>query len=125
MEILELVQRAGKHDLSDPSALSDYFEAIRLLEKSDFKTAHELSKKVRQISARETKRQKSRKMLELNKKTLLFDAPYNFDAFLRYIEWDRQNDKRFYMPRRKVLLPIVNAFQQVADGELDLLTISH
>ena len=124
MEILELVQRAGKHDLSDPSALSDYFEAIRLLEKSDFKTAHELSKKVRQISARETKRQKSRKMLELNKKTLLFDAPYNFDCYMQYVEWDREPSKRFWIPRRPQLLPVCNAIQDLTDDKLDILAIS-
>ena len=51
MEILELVQRAGKHDLSDPSALSDYFEAIRLLEASDFKMAHEMRTATRALHA--------------------------------------------------------------------------
>lgn len=69
--------------------------------------------------------------LELYNKTLLFDAQSggktgkgDFDCFLRYIECNRDLDKRFYYPRRKTLLPIVTALQKVHDGELDLTTIS-
>ena len=124
MDIHILVEKAFQRDLSDPSALNDAFDALRLLEDEDFALAHEKNKEVRRLSAKYAKEQNSMKMFELNKRSLLFDAPYDFDCFLRYIEWQRPNDKRFYMPRRKVLLPIVNAFQQVADGELDLLTVS-
>ena len=124
MEIHKLVGKAFKRDLSDPSALNDAFDALRLLEPDDFNLAHEKNKEVRRLSAKYAAERTDMKMFELNKRALLFDAPYDFDAFLRYIEWNRPNDKRFYMPRRKVLLPIVNAFQQVADGELDLLTVS-
>ena len=124
MEIHKLVEKAFKRDLSDPSALNDAFDSLRLLEPEDFTLAHEKNKEVRRLSAKYAAERTDMKMFELNKRSLLFDAPYSFDCFLRYIEWNRPNDKRFYMPRRKVLLPIVNAFQQVADGELDLLTVS-
>ena len=125
MEIHKLVEKAFKRDLSDPSALSDAFDVLRLLEAKDgFEEAHRRNKEVRRLSAKYAAERTDAKMFELNKRSLLFDAPYDFDAFLRYIEWNRSNYKRFYMPRRKVLLPIVNAFQQVADGELDLLTVS-
>lgn len=125
MDIHTLVDKAFKRDLSDPSALSDAFDVLRLLETQDgFEEAHRRNKEVRRLSAKYAAERTDAKMFELNKRSLLFDAPYSFDCFLRYIEWNRPNDKRFYMPRRKVLLPIVNAFQQVADGELDLLTVS-
>lgn len=125
MDIHTLVDKAFKRDLSDPSALSDAFDVLRLLEAQDgFEEAHRRNKEVRRLSAKYAAERTDAKMFELNKRSLLFDAPYDFDCFLRYIEWQRPNDKRFYMPRRKVLLPIVNAFQQVADGELDLLTVS-
>lgn len=125
MEIHRLVNKAFRRDLSDASALSDAFETLRLLaEQGGFEEAHRRNKEVRRLSARYAAERTDVKMFELNKRALLFDAPYDFDAFLRYIEWNRPNDKRFYMPRRKVLLPIVNAFQQVSDGELDLLTVS-
>lgn len=57
-------------------------------------------------------------------RSLLIDAPVSFDAFMLYLEKNRQPQERFYLPRRKVLKPIVEAFQMVADGKLDLLTVS-
>lgn len=124
LEIHELARKAQARDLSDAGALNDLFDVCRLMEETDFQGAHELNKEVRRLSARYAKEQVSERMFELNKRSLLFDAPYNFESFLMYIEWARPNDKRFYLPRRKSLRPIVQAFQQVADGELDLLTVS-
>ncbi len=60
----------------------------------------------------------------LYRKSLLLDAPVDFDSFLLYLELNRDPDERFYPPRRKVLRPIVNAYQEVQDGKLDLLTVS-
>ena len=45
MEIRELVERAFRRDLSDPSALNDAFDSLRLLEPEDFKLAHERNKR--------------------------------------------------------------------------------
>lgn len=56
--------------------------------------------------------------------SMLLDAPVDFDAFMLYLEKNRNRDDKFYLPRRKVLQPIVDAFQEVADGKLDLLTVS-
>lgn len=124
MEIRELTERAFKRDLSDASALSDAFEVLRLLEAEDFEAAHERNKEIRRLSGKYAKEQNSLKMLEMNKRSLLFDAPYSFDCYLRYIEWNRKPSELFYMPRRHYLLPIVNAYQEVLDGKLKLLTIS-
>jgi predicted phage terminase large subunit-like protein len=124
MEIRELVKRAFQRDLSDPSALSDAFDSIRLLEPADFKLAHERNKEVRRLSAKFAAEQKSLRMFELNKRSLLFDAPYDFDAHCRYIEWNREPSKRFYLPRRKQLYRVAKALQRLADNELDLLAIS-
>ena len=124
MEIRELVERAFQRDLSDPSALSDAFDSIRLLEPEDFKLAHEKNKEVRRLSAKFAAEQKNLRMFELNKRSLLFDAPYDFDAFLRYLEWDRKPEKRFYLPRRHYLKKYVDAYQEILDGKLDFLSIS-
>lgn len=125
MEIHKLVDKAFKRDLSDPSALSDAFDTLRLLETQDgFDEAHRRNKEVRRLSAKYAKEQNSIKMFELNKRSLLFDAPYDFQAYCMYIEWNRANDKRFYIPRRKQLLPVAKSLQRLADGELDLLAVS-
>ena len=65
-----------------------------------------------------------RAAVELYRKTLLFDAPHDFDAYCRYLEWAREPRKRFYEPRRKQLKPMVDALQDLEDGKLELLTIS-
>lgn len=66
----------------------------------------------------------ARKLIDLQKQILLCGAPYLFDHFIQYIEWDRDPEKRFYLPRRKVLKQVVDALQALADGDLELLTIS-
>ena len=53
MEIHKLVEKAFKRDLSDPSALSDAFDVLRLLEAQDgFEEAHRRNKEVRRLSAK-------------------------------------------------------------------------
>lgn len=56
--------------------------------------------------------------------TLLFEAPYLVDSYFRYIERDDKPNKRFYQPRAKVLKPIIDAYQELYDGKLDLLSVS-
>lgn len=54
----------------------------------------------------------------------LVDAPVDFDAYCLYIERNRDQKKRFYAPRRKQLLRVVNQLQRLMDDELDILGIS-
>lgn len=123
MEIRELVARAFQRDLSDPSALSDAFDSIRLLEPENFTLAHERNKEIRRLSAKYAAERTDAKMFELNKRSLLFDAPYDFDAAIRYAEWNREPKKKFYMPRRKQLLPIVQAMQRLEERNIRILGV--
>lgn len=62
---------------------------------------------------------------ELWETTLLFEAPYLVDSFFEYIELDEADPyKRFYFPRKRVLQPIVSAYQEIYDGKLDFLSVS-
>lgn len=61
---------------------------------------------------------------DLHKRSLLAIAPKDLESFLLYVEWDRDPGKKFYVPRRKQLKPIVSAMQELADDKLDLLTVS-
>lgn len=124
MGLKELAKKASQRDLSDVSALSDFFDTVRLLSNEDIALAREYNKTIRALSAKYAREQKSTKMLDLNKRALLFDAPYDFDAHCMYIEWNRSNEKRFYLPRRKQLLPVAKALQRLSDGALNLLAVS-
>ena len=53
------------------------------------------------------------------------EAPYLVDSFFTYIECDEKDPyKRFYLPRRERLKPIITAYQEVYDGKLDFLSVS-
>ena len=55
----------------------------------------------------------------------LVDAPVDFDAYMLYMEKNRDQKKRFYAPRRKQLFKVVNALQELNDSdELSILGIS-
>lgn len=66
----------------------------------------------------------ARNLMVLHRRTLLSAATYDFDSYIQFIEWDREPQKRFYLPRRKTLKQIVDALQDLADDKLDLLAIS-
>lgn len=66
----------------------------------------------------------AKKLIGLHKRALLAAAPDDFDCYLQYVEWAREPEKRFYMPRRRVLKQVVDALQELADDRLDLLSIS-
>lgn len=55
---------------------------------------------------------------------LRVNARDDFDSYMLYMEWGREPEKRFYQPRRHVLLPLVGDLQDLADGRLDFLSIS-
>lgn len=57
-------------------------------------------------------------------RSLLIDAPVSFDAFLLYVEKNRDVKKRFYFPRRDKLLRVVNLLQDLADDKYDIVGIS-
>lgn len=65
-----------------------------------------------------------KEIYRLHRRVLLAAAPYDFDSYLLYLEWEREPYKKFYVPRRKVLKPLVQAMQDMIDDKIDLLTIS-
>lgn len=65
-----------------------------------------------------------RKIFSLHKRVCLAAAPYDFDSYLLYVEWNRPPEKKFYPPRRRVLKQVVDCLQELADDKLDLLSIS-
>lgn len=56
--------------------------------------------------------------------TFFYAAPYDFHSFLLYMEKDREPEKQFYVPRMKVLRPIVQDLQDLADDKLDIYGLS-
>ena len=138
MDYKDAALRLIEKGQEDYGALKDAFDMVRCLElegsvevdgvlihnKANFDDAHMIAKQIRSLSAKAVLHGGGPLMLDLNKRCLLFDAPYDFDAFLRYIEWNRPKEKRFYEPRRKRLKLVADEMQKIADDELDILGIS-
>lgn len=109
----------------DFQCYDDIFQLCRDYEKKELKEAHALNMEMRgKLSAVIGKADDVEKWFDLYKRSLLFDAPHYFDAYMLYLEINRAPSERFYQPRRKVLKRLVDALQKLADNELDELFLS-
>ena len=61
------------------------------------------------------------KLMIILKDTYTYRGKVDFESFLLAMEWDRDENKRFYLPRKPQLRPVVAEMQRLADGELDVL----
>lgn len=124
-DALRLIKEIEKDGMT---VVRDHKERVvsRHYDEDNFRTAHAHSVLLREhLSQFEPKTaEDEEKLLRLYRDVLLFDAPYDFDCFCRYIEWDREEDKKFYMPRRKQLLPLARALQRLEERKIRLLCIS-
>lgn len=64
------------------------------------------------------------RMNQAYRRSLLMDAQVDFDAYLLYVESNRDAKKQFYLPRREKLLRVVNLLQDLADDKYDIVGIS-
>ena len=55
---------------------------------------------------------------------LELDAACDFDAYMQFMEWGRPPKKRFYQPRRAVLIPVAMDLQDLFDGRIELYSLS-
>ena len=124
--VLKYVEIKG----DDPSAYEDGLAVLYGHTRSGEKEYHDYNKQFRSRITAAMRRMadgewpKLERMNEVFYKSLLMDAQVSFDAYCMYIEKNRDPKKRFYMPRRKKLLQIVNALQDLMDDRLDMLGIS-
>lgn len=64
------------------------------------------------------------KLLELIESMLALDCRMDFDAYMQYLEWDREPEKKFWQPRREKLYVLCEALQDLYDDRLDFLAFS-
>lgn len=124
-QTLQAIRTAIERRPGDFEAYKDYFDVVRAL--PDKRASYPYNTWLRNVTAQQVRScavGDVPKFYELNKKTYLWMAQDDFHSFLIYIEWSRPPEKRFYQPRMRTLKPMVQAFQEIHDGELDLLTVS-
>lgn len=95
-----------------------------VFDQANFRAAHDLAKQLQKAAAVAARNGGGSKMDQLYKSCLKFNAPYDFDSFCLFIEFNRPMKGQFYLPRRKQLRPLVTEMQRLEDDELDILGIS-
>lgn len=110
---------------ADFEAYQDLFSLCRDWASEDHAAAHKTNNLLRGKLLTQAAKGQEGSFYGLWRKSLLFEAPDDFDSYLTYMELDRPMKKRFYAPRRKQLKPVVDAIQALCgDDKLDLLTVS-
>lgn len=116
---MELIERIMRITPQTEETLTDVFS---ILQGAEDKKA--VDKYVRWVRA-EAMKIKTPEMFELVRQTYIYQARGgNFDSYCIALEWNREPEKRFYLPRRHVLKVLVDDLQDLFDGKLDFLGVS-
>ena len=119
MEIKEKIKRTIEKNGADIEKLTDLFSMVQHCE--DQVERREWLLYVRS----EARKLRSADSYELIRKTYVLGAQDgSFDDYCIALEWYRDPEKRFYLPRRMVLKPLVDDLQDLFDGKLDFLGVS-
>lgn len=125
----KLVRKLEKLTKTAPSHANfdNMFEAVRHLQdvevQLDF-VKYIKSNAIKGVRDESLKQEERDGYYTLYTRCLLFEAPYLFESYLIYMEINRPYEKKFYMPRAKVLHQLVKHYQDVADGVIKFLGIS-
>lgn len=144
---MELIERISNYVIAHPEdigAYNDYFSSMVEMEKPitdvqhwhtptehEFLEAHRHNRIMRQCVTNELKHcietgtyTNAEALNDYLFKSLVFGARYYFADYLQAVEFGKRFDKKFYAPRSGYLKPYVEAYQDILDGNLDVLSIS-
>lgn len=121
----EIIVRLLKSDLSDYGNLLSLLGMANEVIREDKELSRKLANKVRFLALRLCATGDI-KYYDLYNKALLFLAQEHkdFDAYLLYVEKNRDPEDRYYQPRRNKIYWLVQKMQRLIDDELDILSIS-
>ena len=126
--MITLIKKISKKTKKTVQDYKDMYHLCLELRKTDLKSAVkymvELSNELEQVIIQSNNEKYIVELYGLYKQVLLSSAPYHFESYLLYVEWNREPEKKFYPPRRKVLKVLVDDLQDLADGNIDFLGIS-
>ena len=129
-ELVRAIQQSIEDKPFEVSGYQDLYSTLREIGEQDkaysIELAKWLSQRLEKIVPQMAQSDilSAQKLMRLHKDTLLEAAPYDFDSYCLYLEFDRDPEKKFYAPRRKVLKPLVNDLQDLYEGKIDFLGVS-
>ena len=131
--MLDLIQKIAKKLEKEPTSYRIHYdlyqiarELLKTDEKSGVKWLKWLSERCEEMVSKTFAHdlEKAREFVSLHKRVLLAAAPYDFDSYCLYLEFNRDPEKKFYLPRRKILKVLVDDLQDLSEGKIDFLGIS-
>ena len=126
--LLEKIAEKIKKDPHDYRAYSDLLAICRETMKTDIPLARkyleQLSDDLEKLIPTIEDIGQMRKMFALHREVVFAGAKDSFHLCLLAAEWNRDPEKKFYVPRMSVLREVVEALQDLEDGKLDLAAIS-
>lgn len=123
-KIIDGIRRAIGRDPKDPIVYEDFFSYTRNAGDSELELTRELKGRIKRALTLSPSSATTERLYLLNRKVLCYEAPNLFDSFMLYNEIDRPLQEQFWFPRRKRLMHIANALQELENGELDELFLS-
>lgn len=137
-ECVALCEAIAAYGTDSLSVAKDYFDALRGLAQDDTAESYEeelaymvargkeFFDVVNRMLARSAAARTSAapEWYELKRKVCLLLAPHSFDHYMQYVEWNREPSRKFWLPRRKILLRICNDLQDLEEHKIRFLGVS-
>ena len=138
-ECVTLCESIAAYGLDSLSVAKDYFDALRLCnaDERDFELQEEriaymlargrefydvvIAGLSRALSANVPS---AADWYELKRKICLLLAPHSFDHYMQYVEWNREPQRKFWLPRRNVLMGLCNDLQDLEEHKIRFLGVS-
>lgn len=137
-ECVVLCEAIAAYGTDSLSVAKDYFDALRGLARDNMTESYEeelsymvaRGKEFFDVVNRMLARSASAKTsaapewYELKRKVCLLLAPHSFDHYMQYVEWNREPARKFWVPRRSVLMGLCNDLQDLEEHKIKFLGVS-
>lgn len=130
--IIDSIKAYAKQNPTEAQVYEDWFQAVvnlrDALPQDKRFDAYKYSGELRSICAAMMGKMKTgedvAKVYDIIGRTYLFEAKDVFDSYCIYLEWNRAPEKKFYQPRRKVLLTLVRDLEDLFFHRVEFLGVS-
>lgn len=130
--IIDSIKAYAKQNPTEAQVYEDWFQAVvnlrDALPQDKWFDAYKYSGELRSVCAAMMGKMKTgedvAKVYDIIGRTYLFEAKDVFDSYCIYLEWNRAPEKKFYQPRRKVLLTLVRDLEDLFFHRVEFLGVS-
>lgn len=130
--IIDSIKAYAKQNPTEAQVYEDWFQAVvnlrDALSQDKRFNAYKYSGELRSVCASMMGKMKTgedvAKVYDIIGRTYLFEAKDVFDSYCIYLEWNRAPEKKFYQPRRRVLLTLVRDLEDLFNHKIEFLGVS-